>query len=160
MAEKKSNPALLMTLTVVVLAVIAIVAIVIVPSLNNETGPTDNQNGNGTQPNGLPNNNGQTNIANAGTGFNLLANMGCIACHSIDGSVGLAASFAGLYGGEVTLEDGTIIIADDEYIIESIREPQAKIVDGFEDTMGAYSEGMLSGEDIQHIIAYLKTLAQ
>jgi cytochrome c oxidase subunit 2 len=62
----------------------------------------------------------------------------------------------GLAGEEVELSGGTTLIADDEYLAESIHDPQAKIVAGFEaQQMIAFT---FTDEQISDIVAYIKTL--
>ena len=57
---------------------------------------------------------------------------------------------------EVELTDGTVVIADDAYLAESIRAPQAKIVARFEtQLMPTYG---FTDEQIADIVAYIKTL--
>lgn len=79
----------------------------------------------------------------------------CAACHSIDGSQMTGPSWQGVYGREVTLEDGSTVTADDAYITESIRNPTAKIVQGFAPAMPPFQ---LTDEEIAAIIAYMQTL--
>ncbi len=80
----------------------------------------------------------------------------CLACHSIDGSTVVGPTWKGLYGHEVTLTDGSTVTADSDYIAESIRDPNAKVVDGFPPVMPPFT--YLSDQDIADIIAYIKTL--
>lgn len=80
----------------------------------------------------------------------------CLACHSIDGSTVVGPTWKGLYGHEVTLTDGSKITADSDYIAESIRDPNAKVVEGFPPVMPPFA--YLSDQDIANIIAYIKTL--
>jgi cytochrome c oxidase subunit 2 len=56
---------------------------------------------------------------------------GCNACHSLDGSVIVGPSWQGLYGHEVTLTSGETVTADEEYIRNSILNPNDQIVEGF-----------------------------
>ena len=85
-----------------------------------------------------------------------MAQNACSACHSIDGSAGQGPTWKGLYGSQVSLADGTSVTADDAFIAESILDPQAKIVSGFETVqMPAYQ---FTDEQIADIIAYLQTL--
>ena len=79
----------------------------------------------------------------------------CAACHSIDGSAATGPTWKGLYGHDVTLEDGSTVTADDAYIHESIVDPMAKIVQGFPPAMPPFT---LSDDEINAIIAYMKTL--
>jgi cytochrome c oxidase subunit 2 len=91
-----------------------------------------------------------------GRGQALVAANGCVACHSINGSPGIGPTWFGLFGHEVVLRDGTTVIADEAYITESIKAPQAKIVAGFENQlMPTYG---FTDEQIADIVAYIKTL--
>jgi cytochrome c oxidase subunit 2 len=91
-----------------------------------------------------------------GSGQLLVTANGCAACHSIDGAAGIGPTWFGLFGHEVELTDGTVVIADDEYLAESIREPQAKIVAGFgTQLMPTYG---FTDDQIADIVAYIKTL--
>lgn len=95
-----------------------------------------------------------------GQGQILSVRNGCIGCHSIDGTSKTGPTWLGLYGSEVHLRDGSTVIADDAFIHESIRDPQATIVDGFPSPspMPEFDELILSDEQIANIIAYIKTL--
>jgi len=91
-----------------------------------------------------------------GSGQLLVAANGCVACHSINGAQGIGPTWFGLFGHEVELTDGTTVIADEEYLTESIKDPQAKIVAGFENQlMPTYG---FTDEQIADIVAYIKTL--
>ncbi len=57
---------------------------------------------------------------------------GCSGCHSIDGSPGAGPTWLGIYGREEPLTDGSVIVVDDAYIEESIYDPNAKVVEGFQ----------------------------
>jgi cytochrome c oxidase subunit 2 len=82
---------------------------------------------------------------------------GCIGCHSIDGSKLVGPSWLGTYGSVREFADGTSAVADDAYIIQSIREPLVHEVAGYSpSTMPPYTA--LTDEEIANIIAYLKTL--
>ena len=88
----------------------------------------------------------------------LVDRLGCLACHSIDGTIKVGPSYKGLYGSRVTLADGSQVTADDNYIRESILVPSAKIVKGFPNVMPPF-QGIVSDEDVTAIIAYLKTMS-
>jgi cytochrome c oxidase subunit II len=91
-----------------------------------------------------------------GSGQLLVSANGCAACHSINGAAGIAPTWLGLFGHEVELTNGTVVVADDAYLAESIREPQAKIVAGFEtQLMPTYG---FTEDQISDIVAYIKTL--
>ncbi|MBN2114939.1 MAG: cytochrome c oxidase subunit II [Anaerolineales bacterium] len=91
-----------------------------------------------------------------GRGEALVAASGCVACHSTNGSPGIGPTWLNLFGRQEALTDGSVVTADEAYIHESIRAPQAKIVAGFENQlMPAYD---FTDEQIADIIAYIKTL--
>ncbi|HEX6658641.1 MAG TPA: c-type cytochrome, partial [Ilumatobacter sp.] len=50
---------------------------------------------------------------------------GCSACHGSNGEGGVGPPLAGLYGSQVALADGSTALADDAYLTEAIREPDA-----------------------------------
>jgi cytochrome c2 len=88
--------------------------------------------------------------------------MGCVACHSNDGSTlgKIGPTWKGLFGAERALADGTRQVANDAYIRESILQPTVKMVKGFEKidaAMPSY-EGVITDSQIQALILYLKTL--
>ncbi len=93
----------------------------------------------------------------ADIGFTLVGNYGCAACHSIDGSVLTGPSWQGIYGSQEALADGTSATVDDEYITESIQNPDAKVVEGF--TAGLMPPTLgVQDDEIPHIIEYIKSL--
>ncbi|NTU55071.1 MAG: cytochrome c oxidase subunit II [Anaerolineales bacterium] len=91
-----------------------------------------------------------------GRGQALVAANGCAACHSVNGAAGVGPTWFQLAGSEVPLSGGGTVIADDAFLAESILQPQATIVAGFENQqMPAYS---FTDEQVADIIAYIKTL--
>jgi len=91
----------------------------------------------------------------AGEGQQLAESKGCTACHTPDGNKAAGPSWKGLWESQVTLEDGPTVTADRGYIIESIRQPQAKIR---KDSVGQMPKGDLTNEEIEKVIAYIMTL--
>ncbi len=83
---------------------------------------------------------------------------GCRACHSIDGSPLVGPTWKGVFGEEVQLTDGSTVVVDRDYIIESIRQPGAKIVAGFQDLMPANIGAELTDAQIDDIIAFIESL--
>ncbi len=91
-------------------------------------------------------------------GAKLLQEKGCVLCHTTDGSQKVGPTFKGLSGKKqivVTAGQEHEIVADDEYIRRSIKEPQADIVKGFPPVMPVLQ---LSNDEIDEIVEYLKTL--
>ncbi len=91
-------------------------------------------------------------------GKELFTKRACIGCHSIDGSPANGPTFLGIYGKQETLSDGSVITVDDNYIMESIKRPNVKLVQGYPTGLMPAFEGQLSDEDIADIITYIKTL--
>jgi cytochrome c oxidase subunit 2 len=81
---------------------------------------------------------------------------GCTSCHSLDGSTGVGPSWLNLYGKQETLTDGSTVTVDDDYLKESILNPNAKIVEGYPAAMPAYVN--FSDEELNLIIEYIKSL--
>ncbi len=92
----------------------------------------------------------------AKAGLDLAQANGCRACHTADGTKGVGPTWKGLYGKEETLQTGATVMVDDDYIRESIMEPNAKVVKGFSPVMPPFSK--LTDEEIAQIIEYIKTL--
>jgi cytochrome c oxidase subunit 2 len=84
-------------------------------------------------------------------------NKGCSTCHSLDGTRGQGPSWKGIYGQVHTMTDGQKITVDQNYIRESILEPQKHIVQGFEGIMPTF-QGLLRERELQGAIAYIKSL--
>lgn len=82
---------------------------------------------------------------------------GCLACHSLDGSRGVGPTFKGLYRKQETVrQDGKLVtvIADDAYLRESIRFPNAKIVEGFQPIMPTLAD--LKEEEIGALVEFIE----
>jgi cytochrome c oxidase subunit II len=95
------------------------------------------------------------------TGKRIMQNIGCFACHSLDGSKLVGPSFKGIWGAEHTVVTGKEtrkIIVDEEYIKRSIYDPNADVVEGFMKGLMITYQGQLSDDDISNIIEYLKTV--
>ena len=81
----------------------------------------------------------------------------CYTCHSTDGSKVIGPSFKNIWGTSITHTDGSTAIVDENYILESIMEPQKKIVDGYQAVMPSY-KGILRDREIEGVIEYIKSL--
>ncbi len=83
---------------------------------------------------------------------------GCASCHTLDGTANVGPSFKGVFGRHRELEGGKKITVDENYIRQSILEPQAKIVLGYADraVMPMY-KGRLSDREIGAIISFMKS---
>lgn len=94
----------------------------------------------------------------AAKGKELAATNTCATCHSADGSSGVGPTWQGLYGHEVELADGSTVVADEDYLTESIVNSTAKTVAGYPEG-GMANFDYLSTNDIKNIIAYIKSLS-
>jgi cytochrome c oxidase subunit II len=94
----------------------------------------------------------------ASNGQNIFQQLACITCHRSD-TQGRGPNLVGLFGKPVQLEDGRTVIADENYIRESILNPSAKIVSGFKPIMPVF-QGLVSEEQLNALIAYIKSLNQ
>ncbi|GJQ51743.1 MAG: cytochrome c oxidase subunit 2 [Anaerolineaceae bacterium] len=90
-----------------------------------------------------------------GFGEILVKQNGCVACHSITGAAGIGPTWLNLFGATVKLSDGTTVTADQAYLTESIKEPQAKIVASFTTQMPTYG---FTDDQIAALVAYIETL--
>src|SRR6204780_4830519 len=92
------------------------------------------------------------------TGKGLFAELGCATCHRSDAQ-GRGPNLQGIYNKPVLLEDGRTVIADEDYVRESILNPTAKIVSGFKPVMPTF-QGIVSEEQLNALVAYVKSLNQ
>ena len=99
---------------------------------------------------------GATGVSLATAGERLFERLGCNTCH-LENGTGRGPSLAGLLGKTVKLAGGNSVTADETYVRESIVNPQAKIVAGYQPIMPAF-KGLVSEDGILQILAYLKTL--
>ncbi len=81
---------------------------------------------------------------------------GCSSCHGVDGGGGAGPKLRGVFGRSETLDDGTVVVVDREYLIRSISDPGAQKVEGYSVRMPAND---LSIEEIEFVIAYLEELS-
>lgn len=96
-------------------------------------------------------------------GQQLFRKLQCIDCHTANAAAGThvhprAPSLEGLYGRTVPLKGGGTVVADEQYIRESIVNPRAKVVEGWEPIMPGNYESQVSEEDLIKVIAYIRSL--
>ncbi len=96
----------------------------------------------------------------ASEGAALFRQLGCSGCHvgeaGIPGTV-RAPSLDRLYGRPVPLSDGSMVVADERYIRDSILMPNAQVVAGYAPLMPSFS-GHLSEDELIRLVAYIKSL--
>lgn len=93
-------------------------------------------------------------------GHELAREYGCISCHTSDGSKSVGPTWKGLYGSKVELDDGSVVVADEPYLRESILQPSAKTVKGFEKGLmeTVIKPNSVSEKDVAALIAYIESL--
>ncbi len=91
-------------------------------------------------------------------GERVAADKGCLRCHSLDGTKFLAPTWAGLWGSEVTMQDGSVVRAGAAYLTQSMMDPKAKVVKGFTPIMPSY-RGQLTPPEVGAIIELIKSLS-
>ncbi|EIM12919.1 cytochrome c oxidase subunit II [Pseudomonas chlororaphis] len=89
-------------------------------------------------------------------GQRLAESLGCLACHSVDGSQGIGPSWQGLYGKTETLADGSQIKVDEGYLKDSVRQPGAAIVKGYTPVMPTLTP---NDKELDALIAFIKSKA-
>jgi cytochrome c oxidase subunit 2 len=94
----------------------------------------------------------------AAAGEKLFTGLACISCHRDDAQA-RAPQLKGLFGHAVQLQGGGTVVADESYIRESIVNPQAKVVSGFQPIMPTF-QGLVSEEQLLQLIAYVRSLGQ
>jgi cytochrome c oxidase subunit 2 len=99
---------------------------------------------------------GASNESPAATGEKLFNQYACISCHKMDGS-GRGPVLAGVPGTTVQLADGRSLLADDNYLRESIMMSPVKVVRGFQPIMPVF-QGQISESDVMNLIAYITSL--
>jgi cytochrome c oxidase subunit 2 len=92
-------------------------------------------------------------------GEQLYRSKACYTCHSVDGTGNVGPTFKGAFGHEVTLSDGSKVTVDENYIRESILDPRAKVVMGFQPVMPTY-QGKLRAREVDALIAYIRSLEE
>jgi cytochrome c oxidase subunit 2 len=92
----------------------------------------------------------------ASQGQKVFRQLACNTCHTGDSSA-RAPVLDGLFGSSVSLQDGTTTPADETYLRESIMNPRAKVVAGFQPIMPTF-QNQIDEEQVLELIAYLKSL--
>ncbi len=97
----------------------------------------------------------EMNSALAMQGQTLSTDLGCVACHTVDGSPGVGPSWQGMWGRTETLENDTMIVVDEAYFRDSLKEPNRKVVKGYPNVMLRY---FLEDEEITALMEFAKQL--
>jgi cytochrome c oxidase subunit 2 len=97
-------------------------------------------------------------VSMAGAGQKLFGELGCATCHedASPESPSRGPAHEGLYGSTVTLQGGDTVTADEDYLRESILDPNAKIVAGYPGIMPTF-KGLVTEEQLLQLIEYIKS---
>lgn len=83
----------------------------------------------------------------------------CIACHSVDGTKGAGPSWKGLWGAQGhKMEDGSTVNVDENYLRESILNPNVKVAQGYPKGVMPLFQGALKEDEVTALIEFIKTL--
>jgi cytochrome c oxidase subunit II len=82
---------------------------------------------------------------------------GCNSCHSVDGTSSKGPTWKGIFGKNETMGDGSSMVIDRAYLEQSMMQPNAKVVKGFEPIMPTF-QGMLRNHEIRGLAAYIESL--
>jgi cytochrome c oxidase subunit 2 len=90
-------------------------------------------------------------------GRRIAAEKGCLHCHTTDGKRLIGPTWLDMWMRKEQLSDGTTVVADDGYLTESMMDPGAKVVAGFEPVMPVY-QGQLSPLEVGALLEFIKSL--
>ena len=93
----------------------------------------------------------------ADRGKRLFSEKGCTACHTATTTQLIGPGLQGIFGHDVELSDGSTVQVDENYIRESMTDPQLKLVKGFQPLMPTY-KGTLSDEEMNALVGFIKSL--
>lgn len=92
-------------------------------------------------------------------GAKLYTSKACVTCHSIDGRPGIGPTLKGIFGKSHLMQSNEQIVVDPNYIRESILNPSAKIVRGYQAVMPSY-QGIITDREIDGLVEYIKSLSE
>lgn len=95
--------------------------------------------------------------AQAMRGQQVSTDYGCIACHTVDGSPGVGPSWLGMWGRTETLSDGSSVVVDEAYFVDSILNPGRDIVAGYPNVM---LRAFVTEDEVRDLVAFARSLGQ
>ncbi|HKY05843.1 MAG TPA: cytochrome c oxidase subunit II [Blastocatellia bacterium] len=101
---------------------------------------------------------GRTEGSLASSGQKLFQDLACNTCHRGGGEPqGRGPSLEGLFGTQVELANGQRVVANEDYIRESILNPHAKTVAGYQSIMPTF-KGLVSEEQLIQLVEYIRSI--
>jgi cytochrome c oxidase subunit II len=101
---------------------------------------------------------GAAGLSLAAAGEKRFQELGCVTCHRAD-SGARGPQLDGLFTKPVTLADGQSLTVDEAYVRESIVNPAAKVVAGYQPIMPTY-QGLVDEEGLMQLVAYVQSLSK
>jgi cytochrome c oxidase subunit 2 len=92
----------------------------------------------------------------AAQGKELFRRYGCSGCHEPGGTV-RAPRLEGVFGSPVPLSDGSVVIADERYVRDSILDPKAQVAAGYAPVMPTFA-GQVGEDDLAKLVAYIESI--
>ena len=92
----------------------------------------------------------------AAQGEQLFRRYGCSGCHEPGGTV-RAPNLHGVFGGPVPLSDGSVVIADEAYVRDSILDPKGQVAAGYAPVMPTFA-GQVGEDDLAKLVAYIESI--
>jgi cytochrome c oxidase subunit 2 len=89
-------------------------------------------------------------------GQKLSVSKGCVACHTTTGVALVGPSWKGIWGKDEATDKGAVKV-DENYVRESVLDPQAKVVTGFQPVMPTF-RGQITDQELAEVMAYIKSL--
>jgi cytochrome c oxidase subunit 2 len=90
-------------------------------------------------------------------GLKVFRGAGCSACHNFDGLASTGPALNGIFGTQRTMADGSTVTVDENYLRESILNPNAKISAGFApDLMPPSFAKSLNDQKVDWLIELIK----
>lgn len=89
-------------------------------------------------------------------GGRLFERLGCGNCHGQQAGA-RGPALTGLLGSQVTLQGGVTVRADEAYVRESIMDPGAEVLAGYELIMPVY-QGQIDERGLSQLVAYIRSL--
>lgn len=80
---------------------------------------------------------------------------GCIACHTVDGSPGVGPTWLGMWGRTETLSDGSTVVVDQDYFVDSLLNPGRDIVAGYPNVM---LRSLATDQEILDLMEFARSL--
>jgi cytochrome c oxidase subunit II len=84
----------------------------------------------------------------------------CATCHTLDGTeiTGGGPSWKGLWGTERTMQDGSKVTFDRNYVSESVATPSKRVVQGYPDVMTPFNWGDQQDAYLEGLYAFMESL--